>query len=328
MRRAWTVTLAVVALTFGSVIVANGVAPPTSSQLISDAQQHLVAAQNDLAALAASLVTPTPSPTPTTTPTTTSSSTAPPNPTPSPTSTSGVGNSWAPPTLTNPTTLTLTNGVTPSFGSGDYILRCPSSGVWVNAHGLEIRNAHDVVFVGPCFVDVGAGYVVSGGDPRGSRNGVVRRASYILATTGEVYLRGITFGSSAGDLTEGIDISTKSGASIVTLQNIDFGAPLLGSYTTNHADCLQSWTGPNLLRVDGFACTTGYQGTFISPFDISGAPPVKPYILRNVEITGNAQAKYLLWANNVAVSTSNVVVKGGLGPYPNLAAWPGVTWLR
>ena len=147
----------------------------------------------------------------------------------------------------------------------------------MNAHGLEIKNAHNVIFDGPCFVDVGAGYVVSGGDPRASRNGVVRRSAYILATTGNVYLRGLTFGSSAGDLTEGIDISTKSGTSTVTLQKLEFTAPLLGAYSSNHADCLQSWTGPHSLLVDGLTCTTGYQGTFISPFDISGAPAVGAY---------------------------------------------------
>lgn len=81
------------------------------------------------------------------------------------------------------------------------------------------------------------------------------------------------------------------------------------------------------LRVDGFSCTTGYQGMFLNAHDTSTASVVaSDWELRNVEIIGTAAAKYILWvtAPPASVKTVNVYTSGGLGNWDAANDWPGV----
>ena len=134
------------------------------------------------------------------------------------------------------------------------------------------------------------------------------------------------FTASSGALSEGINIS--AALARVQLLNVAIGTPLVGSKAANHADCLQTWNGPVSLKVDRFTCTTGYQGMFLNPHDISTASVVaNDWELRNVEIVGTAPAKYILWvtAPPASVRTVNVYTSGGLGNWDAANDWPNVT---
>lgn len=232
--------------------------------------------------------------------------------------------SWAPPTLTSPTT------IKPQDGAGKLILTPGKDYVidlagrtWKNTRGLWIEGGRNVVVIGGT-VDVGAGYYAGGSGPGVMADGYVKRAAYILGSTGRVHLEGVAFTSSTGSLSEGINISAASAT--VTVQNCRHLVPLAGSKAANHADALQCWNGPRWLGVDGFTATTGYQGMFLNAHDTGSGPVDEGWVLRRVELNGNAQAKYILWkvAPPSTLVLDRVFTSGGLGNYPNASAWPGV----
>jgi hypothetical protein len=202
----------------------------------------------------------------------------------------------------------------------DYVLKIV--GTYISPNGMSISGGHNVVVDGGDVDTTG----VAGADSK-APGGVGRKCVHISGTTGTVWIRGIHCASQSGAFTDGITISAEKAT--VVLQQISFDSPLLGSYTTNHADCLQSWKGPFLLLVDGFTCTTGYQGTFLNPHDTGSTAPVSTqWEFRNFTVTGLPGAGYLLWRVNppAAIKCTNVHISGGKGPWNGLAAWPGVTW--
>lgn len=266
--------------------------------------------------------TPTASPTPTPTPTPTAT------PTPTPTPSGSIGSlSWKPPTLTSPTTITPTDeqGKITLAAGKDYIIKLPTTKPWKNTRGLWVEGGRNVVIIGGQ-VDVGAGYFAGGSGPGVQANGYVRRAAYFLSQTGTVHLEGVKFSSSSGALSEGINIS--AALAKVQVQNVAIATPLVGTKDANHADCLQSWNGPVSLKVDGFSCTTGYQGMFLNAHDTSSASVVaNDWELANVEIVGTSAAKYILWLVSppTSVKTTNVYTSGGLGNWDAANDWPNVT---
>lgn len=190
---------------------------------------------------------------------------------------------------------------------------------------LWVEGGRNVVIIGGK-VDVGAGYFNGGSGPGVQANGYVRRAAYFLSQTGTVHLEGVDFASSSGALSEGINVS--AALAKVQVQNVAISAPLVGTKAANHADCLQSWNGPVSLRIDGFSCTTGYQGMFLNAHDTSTTSVVaNDWELRNVEIVGTSAAKYILWLVSppTSVKTTNVYTSGGLGNWDAAADWPNVT---
>ena len=270
-------------------------------------------------------LTPTPSPSPDVSSLTPSPQVTSPSPSLTPSGSIGAL-AWKPPTLTSPTTITPTDeqGKITLAAGKDYIIKLPTDRPWKNTRGLWVEGGRNVVVIGGQ-VDVGAGYFSGGTGPGVRSDGYVKRAAYFLSQTGTVHLEGVTFTSSTGDLSEGLNLS----AALATwqVQNVRLGTPLKGDKASNHADCLQSWNGPVSLRVDGFSCTTGYQGMFLNPHDTSTASVVaNDWELRNVEIVGTAAAKYILWvtAPPASVKTVNVYTSGGLGNWDAANDWPNV----
>ena len=262
-----------------------------------------------------SSLTPTPSPTPSVT-----------GPSPSTPSGSIGALAWKPPTLTSPTTITPTDeqGKITLAAGKDYVIKLPTDRPWKNARGLWVEGGRNVVVIGGQ-VDVGTGYFSGGTGPGVQANGYVRRAAYFLSQTGTVHLEGVRFSASSGALSEGINIS--AALARVQVLNVAIATPLVGDKAANHADCLQSWNGPVSLKVDGFSCTTGYQGMFLNPHDTSSASVVaNDWELRTVEIVGTAAAKYILWVTPppASVKTVNVYTSGGLGNWNGSTAWPNV----
>lgn len=244
--------------------------------------------------------------------------------------------SWAPPTLTNPKTLDLSNPATLAtiaaadgkikLAAGvDYLVKLPTAGAFRNKRGLWFEGGNNVVIVGG-EVDVLDGYNDPGTGPGVPADHMVRRAAYFLSQTGRVHLEGVRFISSTrGNLSEGLNIS--AGASPrVTVQNVDLQSPLVGTKAANHADALQTWNGPRWLGVDGLEADCGYQGMFLNPHDTGTGPVDDLWVLRNVELRGSALAKYILWVTSppAKVVTDRVYTSGGLGNWDAAADWPDV----
>ena len=328
-----TAAIAAAALAVGGL--AGAALTPAPAPTAADASSAIAVLEQFVAAHPD--ITPTSSPSPTDIPTTagptstptpvvTSSTPSPNITTPAPSGSIGTL-AFKPPTLTTPTTITVVDGqgkITLATGK-DYVIKLPTDRAWKNTRGLWVEGGRNVVVIGGQ-VDVGAGYFSGGPGPGVQPNGYVRRAAYFLSQTGTIHLEGVRFTSSTGALSEGINMS--AALARVQLLNIAIGTPLVGSKDANHADCLQSWNGPVSLKVDGFSCTTGYQGMFLNPHDTSSTSVVaNDWELRNVEIVGTAAAKYILWLTPppASVKTVNVYTSGGLGNWNAATAWPNVT---
>lgn len=336
MSTATTAAIAAGALVVGGI--AGATLAPVPAPTATDAASALavleafVAAHPDQAVTPTPSASPSPSDIPTSTPTPVPSPTVPSptvSPTAPPSSPSGTIGSLAfkPPPLTSPTTITPTDeqGKITLAAGKDYIIKLPTDRAWKNTRGLWVEGGRNVVIIGGQ-VDVGSGYFNGGSGPGVQANGYVRRAAYFLSQTGTVHVEGVRFTSSSGALSEGINVS--AALARVQLLNIAIGTPLVGTKAANHADCLQSWNGPVSFKVDGFSCTTGYQGMFLNAHDTSSASVVaSDWELRNVEIVGTSAAKYILWvtAPPASVKTVNVYTSGGLGNWDAANDWPNVT---
>ena len=312
-------------------------APQTAAEALAFLEAGTTYFRENLPPAPTPTASPTPSDVPTTSPSPSVTASSPsvtpaptsvtPSPTPS-TPTGSIGTlAWKPPTLTAPTTITPTDeqGKITLAAGKDYVIKLPTDRPWKNGRGLWVEGGRNVVVIGGQ-VDVGAGYFNGGSGPGVQANGYVRRAAYFLSQTGTVHIEGVNFTSSSGALSEGINVS--AALARVQLLNIAIGTPLVGTKDANHADCLQSWNGPVSFKVDGFSCTTGYQGMFLNAHDTSSASVVAgDWELRNVEIVGTSAAKYILWvtAPPASVKTVNVYTSGGLGNWDAANDWPNVT---
>jgi hypothetical protein len=187
----------------------------------------------------------------------------------------------------------------------DYRIVLQQSPVTVGAGGLTITGGHHVVLIG--------GTIASSG-----------RGLYLKNQTGTVHIERIAI---TGSLTEGIDLDQRKGAT-VQLINIRIDQ-VRGSYTTNHADVVQTWAGPAVLRIDDLTASTTYQGLFLLPHQFFQGP-VGSWDFRNVGIAGTAGSGYLLWKEVGAVirATNVSVYKAGGSTnkmlWPNASEWPGV----
>ena len=332
-----TAALAAGALLVGGI--AGAALTPAPAPTATDAAAAVAVLDAFVAAHPDPAPTPTASPSPSDIPTTvgptspsapvvTSSAPSPNITTPSSTPSVSVGPlAWKPPVLTSPATITPTDevGKVTLAAGRDYVIRLPADRAWKNTRGLWVEGGRHVVIIGG-LVDVGTGYAcgsVSAGCPASLR---VKRGAYFTGQTGTVHVEGVAFTSSTGTLSEGINVS----APLARLQllNVALRATVTGTQATNHGDCLQSWSGPVSLRVDGFTCTTAYQGAFLNAHDTSTASVVADdWELRNVEIVGTIGAKYLLWvvAPPASVKTTAVYTSGGLGNWDAANDWPNVT---
>lgn len=198
---------------------------------------------------------------------------------------------WAPPKLTSPTrvTVTATSNKVELRPDRDYIVTLPSTPLVLNG-GLRIEGGRNVVLMG--------GEIVV--PPRSEAPDSKQRTGLLLKNqTGTVHVEGLRI--SGEDLAEGINLDQGEGATVV-LQNIHVET-VHGSREGHHADVLQTWAGPDRLRVDGLTGTTEYQGLFLLPQQFVDSAPAE-FDLRRIVITGesggaNGGAAYLLWTDDV-----------------------------
>ena len=205
--------------------------------------------------------------------------------------------SWAPPALVNPTVVRVdenhhTLNLDPDR---DYVVSLPARPVVLDG-GLVVLGGRNVVLIGG-EIEVPAASTA----PKTAQ----RRGLYLRDQRGTVHIEGLRI--DGPDLAEGIDLDQRQGA-VVQLENIQLGT-VQGSYETNHADLLQTWAGPRVLRVDGLQGTTGYQGLFLLP-DEYGTQLPDNFDLRRIVISATSTAGYLLWTDDSApwMSTSDLVL--------------------
>lgn len=174
---------------------------------------------------------------------------------------------WDAPQLSTPQTIEITDSTRnlKLDQATDYILKCDATGTltW----GLVVFGGHNVTLQ-DC--DYNQGAAVSG-------------AAQFKDQTGTLYLHGVHFQGTA--LEEGIDLQ-EPGTTTVVLRDVLIDQ-LFGSQATNHADCIQAWSGPQRLLVDGFTCTSQYQGFFLLPNQQDTTTQESVFDLRHVDLTAD-----------------------------------------
>ena len=208
---------------------------------------------------------------------------------------------WAPPQLDDPVTVVLAPGRTSLKldMARDYLVRLPATPL-DTSDGVSIYGGHDVVLVG--------------GEIRTRGRGL-----YLRDQTGTVHVEGVRL-SGAG-ATEGINLDQRRGAT-VQLQNIAVET-VTGSYSGTHADVLQTWAGPELLRVDRLEGSSTYQGLFLDPHKFHDDSPAL-FDLRNTVLRdAGGRSAYLLWqSGRFPISTQDVTVVPNPGKaFPGQVLW-------
>lgn len=218
---------------------------------------------------------------------------------------------WAPPQLTNPTTLNVGSALPKLDPAKDYILKLPTDRAITMPGGLVIEGGRNVVVIGGQVDVTGA-------------NGV-RRAAYLKNNAGTVHVEGVRFRAVGGDFTEGID--NASPASTVQIENVHVDGLCSGTQATNHADILQTWNGPRTLRVDGLKGRTNYQAAFLNAHDLNtvSAPVEGSWELHRCDFE-SVDGKYTLWLVPPpgSVKTSQVHCWGPSAGEWKPAMWPGI----
>jgi hypothetical protein len=225
---------------------------------------------------------------------------------------------WPAPSMRHPTVIDLTSKTTSLQLNPrvDYVLRLPRGRPLDIPTALEISGGHNVVMIGGTInVDRPVGVM------------------QLTDQTGTVHIEGVRF--TGKHLTQGIDLSEATGA-VVELEHVYFST-VYGSFTTNHAELIQSWAGPRRLLIDGLVGSTTYQGLFLLPNQHYNGPAPQLFDLRNVYIDA-ARGAYALWlqtAPRVPLRVSDVYVTPNpqrpqrdwwLWPKPSSGAttWTGV----
>jgi len=191
---------------------------------------------------------------------------------------------WQRPVLTDPTTVTLSNRMRNLVLNQhkDYVLKCPSGPMRLD-WALVVWGGHNVVLQN-CDIDVT----------------VPNWAGAFKDQTGTLWIDDVHFGGR--HLTGGIQLQEP--AATVVMRDVLFDK-MYGSFTTNHAECIQTWAGPSRLLIDGMTCTTTYQGLFLLPNQWDPTTHETVWDLRNINIA--ATGAFALWLGNVQPSNRGTI---------------------
>ena len=185
---------------------------------------------------------------------------------------------FAPPELEDPETVEVGDDRSLHLDDGqDYVLRMPDEPL---VKGLDVNGGDDVVLIG-------GEITVPPSDDEDARG----RALLLAGQTGVVHVEGLAI--TGEGLKEGINLDQREGA-VVQLQNIRVDT-VQGEKDSNHADVVQSWAGPRVLRIDRLSASTQYQGFFLLPEQRGDAGPPEEFDIRHVDIVGVDGSAYLLW---------------------------------
>jgi len=182
---------------------------------------------------------------------------------------------WDRPALSDPTTVQIspTNHDLVLDQSRDYVLVCPPGRLELPSK-LSVWGGHDVVLEN-CDLAVSSDWV-----------------AYLHDQTGTLWIHDVHFGGT--NLGGGIQLE-EPGATVV-MRDVLFDE-VVGSYTTNHAELIQTWSGPSRLLIDGLSGSTSYQGLYLLPNQYYTGPEPTVWDLRNIDID-NSQGGYALWVSD------------------------------
>ncbi|KGM14074.1 hypothetical protein [Cellulomonas bogoriensis] len=229
-----------------------------------------------------------------------------------PTPTDQTELTWAPPQLENPEIIDVSANRRwmRLDDNRDYVLRMPPHQLR-GARGISVVGGRNVVLIGGTIL-------IPGGTPD---DGISNRALYFKDQTGVLHVEGLHLtGTGMG---EGIQLDQRKGA-IVQLQNIRVET-VRGSQDGHHADIIQTWAGPRVLRVDRLSGSTDYQGLFLLPnqFGTQAEPEVMD--LRRMDIRGTWRSAYLMWRDRRSwpLEVQDVwLTPRALHISPSLYLWP------
>jgi hypothetical protein len=182
---------------------------------------------------------------------------------------------WAPPTLSDPVSIAVTNANRRLYldDSRDYRLTV----VEPLTRELWIEGGRNVVVLG--------GHVTV--DEPGAESSYQDNTGIKIRSgnpSGTVHVEGVLVDGRY--LVDGIAIATARNLQIENVRVARVHNDLKGA----HADCVQVQAGVGQLRIDGFTCTTELQGVFLG--DHGGA--IAGVDLRRMNLVG-APGKHLLW---------------------------------
>jgi hypothetical protein len=188
---------------------------------------------------------------------------------------------WEEPALVDPVTVTLSDSTrwVQLNQSQDYIVQCPPGQFDVSGK-ITIRGGHNVVFQ-----DCNEYVTTAAGD----------WAASLENQTGTLWVHDVHFGGA--HLTGGVQVQ-EPGSTLV-MRDVIFDT-VYGSYQTNHAECVQTWSGPARYLIDGLECPTTYQGLYLLPNQSDSTTVETAWDFRNVRIDGNGA--FDLWLANVQPS--------------------------
>jgi len=226
---------------------------------------------------------------------------------PSGSGTEGAKLRWAPPALTNPTTIALKDGYSKLSldPTKDYIITLPP---YVKRGGISVVGGHHVVIIG--------GHVQLPAEQRADDGTLIRcdaqkncddggcstrakpptswdyhqycRAFYVAQSTGTVHVEGVVID---GRRTKQDAFAINAPEATVQIQNVRVEG-LYGDEATWHADVIQPWGGVKELRVDRLTAETAFQGLQIAP-DPRGNPNIGTLILSRTNISGSGNWKMM-----------------------------------
>lgn len=201
-----------------------------------------------------------------------------------PSATPRNNSAWLEPALRSPTTIVLSdaNRNLALDQHRDFVLVCPPGRMSLT-WALSVWGGHNVVFQN-CDINVT----------------IPDWAAHFKDQSGTLWLRNVHFGGT--HLTGGVQLQ-EPGATVV-MRDVLFDT-VHGSYATNHAECLQTWSGPARLLIDGLTCSTTYQGLFLLPNQWDSRTRETTWDLRNVDIS--ALGAYALWLGNAQPSNLGVI---------------------
>jgi hypothetical protein len=182
---------------------------------------------------------------------------------------------WDEPTLNNATVITLspTNYNLALPQNKDYILQCLGGPIYL-PWTLSIWGGHNVV-IQHCDFEVNNNWV-----------------AYLHNTAGTLWVNDVHFGGT--NLTGGVQLQ-EPGATVV-MRDVLFDT-VYGTSNTNHAELIQTWSGPARFLIDGLTGSTTYQGLFLLPNQWDNTTVETQWDFRNLDID-DTQGAYALYVSD------------------------------
>lgn len=189
---------------------------------------------------------------------------------------------WAPPALSNPTTIKVTNQNSRLFLSAgkDYVIDMPSSPLTASG-GLWLIGGRNVVVIGG---EISDNSPISSGTSVDEAYGI-----YLKGQTGTVHLEGLwVHGRGIGQAL----VMDESEGATVQVEHCRFETLHPVGYV--HTDGIQSWAGPNRLLVNELTIKTAGVGLQTQPRQYSNVA-IAGWEYRHVDIEHLTPDAYALW---------------------------------